>query len=374
MATPTAPLGGASPSGRVLGPALDRIIKNAAWRKHSALVAAAKAALDLLSSSPAYPSPDPTSPKSSPLLGLAPAAADAALHALLLALESASPKVADPALDCVAKLLYHRLLFGDLGCAGGGDDASSPSSRLLNAVLACGALSDDAMELATLRVVVAAARCPTVAIRGEGLGQVLKTCYNIYLSSSSGANQLCAKLALAQVLVIVFARVEVDTMDMRVRTVSITDMMDMTDRSLNDSSIVQVAQGFINEAMEGSDVPEPGSPVEPIEVDGKEDDGMSKIREDGLALFKNLCKLSMKFSTPDNPEDQMLLRGKVLSLELLKMVVDNAGPFWRTNEKYDPLPACFNLCISIIELVAMPYKNIVAVKYKMTIGRMAQSV
>lgn len=365
MATPTAPLGGASPSGRVLGPALDRIIKNAAWRKHSALVAAAKAALDLLSSPSAYPSPDPTSPKSSPLLGLPPAAADAALHALLLALESASPKVADPALDCVAKLLYHRLLFGDLGCAGGGgDDASSPASRLLNAVLACGALSDDAMELATLRVVVAAARCPTVAIRGEGLGQVLKTCYNIYLSSSSGANQLCAKLALAQVMVIVFARVEVDTMDVRVRTVSITDMMDMSDRSLNDSSIVQVAQGFINEAMEGSDVPEPGSPVEPTEVDGKDDAGMSKIREDGLALFKNLCKLSMKFSTPDNPEDQMLLRGKVLSLELLKMVVDNAGPFWRTNEKYDLTPAVVSgFCISIIRPITMPscIKNIFSV-------------
>ncbi|CAD6247718.1 unnamed protein product [Miscanthus lutarioriparius] len=357
MATPTTPLGGASPSGRVLGPALDRIIKNAAWRKHSALVAAAKAALDLLSSSPEYPSPDPTSPQSSPLLGLPSAAADASLHALLLALESASPKVADPALDCVTKLLYHRLLLGDLGCAGAGDDPSSPTSRLLNAVLTCGALSDDAMELATLRVIVAAARCPTVAIRGEGLGQVLKTCYNIYLSSSSGANQLCAKLALAQVLVIVFARVEVDSMDVRVRTVSITDMLDVSDRNLNDSSIVQVAQGFINEAMEGSDAPEPGSHLEPTEVDGKEDVGMSKTREDGLALFKNLCKLSMKFSTPDNPEDQMLLRGKVLSLELLKMVIDNAGPFWRTNEKYDPIPVVvssfvdFNyLSINFIEL------------------------
>jgi brefeldin A-inhibited guanine nucleotide-exchange protein len=336
MATSTMPLGGASPSGRVLGPALDRIIKNAAWRKHSALVAAAKAALDLLSSSPAYPSSDPISPQSSLLLGLPSAAADAALHALLLALESASPKVVDPALDCVTKLLYHRLLFGDLGCAG--DDASSPTSRLFTAVLTCGALSDDAMELATLRVIIAAARCPTVAIRGEGLGQVLKTCYNIYLSSNSGANQLCAKLALAQVLLIVFARVEVDSMDVRIRTVSITEMMDVSDRNLNDSSIVQVAQGFINETMEGSVAPEPGSHLEPTEVDGKEDTGMSKIREDGLALLKNLCKLSMKFSTPDNPEDQMLLRGKVLSLELLKMVIDNAGPFWRTNEKYDPVP------------------------------------
>ncbi|CAO2044903.1 unnamed protein product [Urochloa humidicola] len=371
MATPTAPLGGASPSGRVLGPALDRIIKNAAWRKHSALVAAAKTALDLLSSSSAYPSPDPTSPKSSPLLGLAPAAADAALQALLLALESASPKVADPALDCVTKLLYHRLLSGDLGCAAGGDDASFPTSRLLNAVLACGALSDDAMELATLRVVVAAARCPTVAIRGEGLGQVLKTCYNIYLSSSSGANQLCAKLALAQVLVIVFARVEVDTMDVRVRTVSITDMMDMSDRSLNDSSIVQAAQGFINEAMEGSDVPEPGSPVEPTDVNAKEDAGMSKIREDGLALFKNLCKLSMKFSTPDNPEDQMLLRGKVLSLELLKMVVDNAGPFWRTNEKYLGAIKQY-LCLSLLKNSALSAVSIFQLLCSIFVGLLSR--
>jgi brefeldin A-inhibited guanine nucleotide-exchange protein len=336
MASPTAPLGGTSSSGRVVGPALDRIIKNAAWRKHSALVAAAKAALDILSSS-SCTAPDPASPHPSPLLGLPPSAADAALNALLLALESASPKVADPALDCVAKLLYNRLLLGDLG--GAGDDASSPASKLLFAVLACGALSDDAMEIATLRVLVAAARCPTVAIRGEGLGQVLKTCYNIYLSSSSGANQLCAKLALAQVLVIVFARVKVDSMDVRVQTVSIMDMLDMSDRSLNDSSIVQMAQGFINEAMEGNDVPEPGTPLAQAEVDGEEEAGMSKVREDGLTLFKNLCRLSMKFSTPDNPEDQMLLRGKVLSLELLKMVVDNAGPFWRTNEKYDLIPA-----------------------------------
>jgi brefeldin A-inhibited guanine nucleotide-exchange protein len=63
---------------------------------------------------------------------------------------------------------------------------------------------------------------------------------------------------------------------------------------------------------------------------------MSKIREDGLALFKNICKLSMKFGTPDSPDDPMLLRGKILSLELVRMVVDNAGPFWKTNEKYVP--------------------------------------
>ncbi|KAF7084153.1 hypothetical protein CFC21_087832 [Triticum aestivum] len=366
MASPTAPLGGSTPSGRVLGPALDRIIKNAAWRKHSALVAAAKSALDLLSSS-SYHSPDPTSPNPSPLLGLPVAAAAASLHALILALESASPKVADPALDCVAKLLYHRLLLGDLGEAA--DD--SPASKLLTAVLSCGALNDDAMELATLRVLLAAARCPSIAIRGDGLGQMLKTCYNIYLSSSSGANQMCAKLALAQVLVIVFARVEVDSMDVRVPTVSITDMMDVSDHRLNDSGIVQVAQGFINDAMEGSDVPEPGTPVAMAEADEKDDEGMSKIREDGLALFKNLCKLSMKFSTPDNPEDQVLLRGKVLSLELLKMVVDNAGPFWRINEKYLGAIKQY-LCLSLLKNSALSAMSIFQLLCSIFVGLLSR--
>lgn len=128
-------------------------------------------------------------------------------------------------------------------------------------------------------------------------------------------------------------------MDVRLRTVSAADMMDLSDRSLNDSSVVQAAQVFINEAMEGSDVPEEAPHVDEASVEAEgagEDGGISKIREDGLALFKNLCKLSMKFGTPDSPDDPMLLRGKVLSLELVRMVIDNAGLFWKTNEKYVP--------------------------------------
>ncbi|VAI45068.1 unnamed protein product [Triticum turgidum subsp. durum] len=227
------------------------------------------------------------------------------------------------------------------------------------------------MELATLRVLLAAARCPSIAIRGDGLGQMLKTCYNIYLSSSSGANQMCAKLALAQVLVIVFARVEVDSMDVRVPTVSITDMMDVSDHRLNDPGIVQVAQGFINDAMEGSDVPEPGTLGAMAEADEKDDEGMSKIREDGLALFKNLCKLSMKFSTPDNPEDQVLLRGKVLSLELLKMVVDNAGPFWRINEKYLGAIKQY-LCLSLLKNSALSAMSIFQLLCSIFVGLLSR--
>ncbi|CAM0909962.1 unnamed protein product [Alopecurus aequalis] len=342
------PLGGASPAGRVLARALDKVIKHSSWRKHSALVSASKSAIDLLSAA-AAPASGPE-PSASPIPGLPPPVAEAALQALLLALDPGSPKVAEPALDCVATLLSLRLLLGDVATAD-----PSPLSRIFAAALSCGGLGDDALELAALRVLVAFARCPAVSIRGECLGHMVKACYNLYLGSASGRSQLCAKLALAQVLVIVFARVEADSMDVRVRTVSAADMMDLSDRSLNDSSVVQAAQTFINEAMEGSDTPEDAPPAAhvPAEGDGsEEDEGMSRIREDGLTLFKNLCKLSMKFATPDNPDDQVLLRGKVLSLELLRMVIDNAGPFWKTSEKYVEAIKQY-LCLSLLKNSAM---------------------
>ncbi|CAL5039430.1 unnamed protein product [Urochloa decumbens] len=356
-----APGGGASPAARVLSRALDKVIKHSSWRRHAALVAASKSALDLLSSAPA-PAPDEPSEASaaSPVPGLPAPAADAALAALLLALDPGSPKVAEPALECIAGLLSLRLLRGDVDAADPSSAPSPPSpvSRLFAAVLSCVSLGgggDDALELAVLRVLVAFARCPAVSVSGDCLGQVVKACYNVYLGSASGGNQLCAKLAIAQVLAIVFARVEADDMDVRVRTVSAADMMDLSDRSLNDSSVVQAAQTFINEAMEGSDVPEEAPPLDaaPIEGEGSgEDGGMSKIREDGLALFKNICKLSMKFGTPDSPDDPMLLRGKVLSLELVRMVVDNAGPFWKTNEKYLEAVKQY-LCLSLLKNSAL---------------------
>lgn len=60
---------------------------------------------------------------------------------------------------------------------------------------------------------------------------------------------------------------------------------------------------------------------------------MSKMRQDAFLLFKNLCKLSMRFSSQEKNDDQIMVRGKTLSLELLKVIIDNGGPVWRSNER-----------------------------------------
>lgn len=334
-------LGGPSQCGRILGPSLDKIIKNVAWRKHSNLVSASKSALDKLQTL-TDSAPDPLSP--SPLLGLVPADAELVLHPLLLALDSASPKVVEPALDCVSRLFSHGLFRCEIDLS-----PSLIASRLIASVCKCAGAGEEAVELGVLKVLLSAVRSPCVLIRGDCLVHVVRTCYNVYLGGLNGTNQICAKAVLAQMMVIVFARLEEDSLVVGFNTVSVSDLLEFTDRNLNEGSSVQFVQNFINEVVQVNNegvvvdskismrVESTGEGKEGL-GNGESNDGVdsgsgSKITEDGFMVFKNLCKLSMKYSSQENPDDQILLRGKILSLELLKVIMDNAGPIWRTNER-----------------------------------------
>ena len=326
-------LGGSSRAGRVLGPSLDKIIKNVAWRKHSQLVAACKSVLDKLET--LSDSSDPNS--SSPVFGLSLSDAEFVLQPLLLALDSGSAKVMEPALECSFKLYSLGLIRGVIEGKG-----------MIEAVCKSAGTGDDGVDLAVLKVLLSAVRSSCVYIRGECLVHIVKTCYNVYLGSVSGTNQICAKAVLAQIMLIVFARMEEDSMEVSIRTVSVNELLEFTDRNLNEGNSIQIVQSFIYEVMEASEgnaspvveVPRAASKGDgKTEVDngevenGTESSGESVIREDGFLIFKNLCKLSMKFSSQEQSDDLILLRGKILSLELLKVVMNNGGPIWRTNER-----------------------------------------
>lgn len=198
----------------------------------------------------------------------------------------------------------------------------------------------------------------------------------MYLGGLNGTNQICAKSVLAQMMVIVFSRVEQDSVDLGVNIprVSVADLLEFTDKNLNEGSSIQFCQNFINEVMDaGGEVDGvaeqnkqlPNSPLsEPngnaqVQVQASKNGdekgelgATSKIREDGFLLFKNLCKLSMKFSSQDQSDDQILLRGKVLSLELLKVVMENGGQLWRTNERFLNAIKQY-LCLSLLKNSAL---------------------
>ncbi|KAG6778239.1 hypothetical protein POTOM_018093 [Populus tomentosa] len=347
-------LGGPSRCGRSLGPSLDKIVKNAAWRKHSHLVSSCKSVLDKLESLT-------DSNSHSPLFGLSPSDAEFVLHPILLALDSAYAKVVDPALECLFKLFSSGLIRGEI------DNGSKNVIifKIIESVCKVCGIGDEAVELSVLRVLLSAVRSPCVLIRGECLVHVVRTCYNVYLGGLTGTNQICAKSVLAQVMLIVFTRVEEDSMDVNVKPVSVSEMLLFTDKNLNEGSSIHFCQNFVNEVMMASEgVPDDkllllhsppsdklqngsggvgddndkvGEGDHKSELRDKEANGEaetdggvggsggveaggSKIREDGFLLFRNLCKLSMKFSSQETPDDQILLRGKILSLELLKNV------------------------------------------------------
>lgn len=231
--------------------------------------------------------------------------------------------------------------------------------KLIDSICKVCGMGEESVESAVLRVLLSAVLSSCVLIRGDCLLLVVRTCYNVYLGGLSGTNQICAKSVLAQIMVIVFSRVEEDSMDVRnIKTVSVSDLLEIADKNLNEGSSILFCQNFLNEVMvagEGaidvkrfqqnvaiesrngdaylSYVHEKGETGDGHGNDGEESSGESKIRDDGFLLFKNICKLSMKFSSQENPDDQILLRGKILSLELLKVIMDNGGSIWHTNER-----------------------------------------
>ena len=160
-------------------------------------------------------------------------------------------------------------------------------------------------------------------------------------------------------MLVIFTRSEEDSLaDVAVKTVYVNELLAFTDKSVNEGSSVYFCQGFVNEVMaagQGSPPPPPDviqillqnpetetvmTPDSPsfrgYEKNGEADSltgDMSKMRQAAFLLFKNLCKLSMRFSSQEKNDDQIMVRGKTLSLELLKVIIDNGGPVWRSNER-----------------------------------------
>lgn len=372
-------LGGSTRCGKILGPSFDKIIKNVAWRKHTNLVAACKSAIDKLETLTELPSIS----LSSTIPTLSPSDADSLISPLLLALDSASPKIIDPALDALFRLFSCNLIRFEL-------DRSSDENRnlivfqLIESVCKCCSLGDELVEFSVMKVLLSAIRSSYVVFRGDYLNHIVKTCYNVYLGGLNGTNQICAKAVLAQIMLIVFTRIEEDSMFVNsFRIITVSELLEYTDRNLSEGNSVQLVQNVINDVMESnegvedvkqqqsenpmngngngnansdenpSDGDVSGVKVEEnreaevnmeekfegalevksvggLEATGERD---SMLREDGFMLFKNLCKLSMKFSSQEHSDDEILLRGKILSLELLKVIMDNSGPVWRSNER-----------------------------------------
>lgn len=77
----------------------------------------------------------------------------------------------------------------------------------------------------------------------------------------------------------------------------------------------------------------------------------SVLHKDAYLLFRALCRLSVKGQydgDPSQPADPVALQSKVLSLELLLSILENAGPCFRASDKFVYLVRN-HLCTSLLK-------------------------
>ncbi|XP_071691146.1 brefeldin A-inhibited guanine nucleotide-exchange protein 2-like isoform X2 [Rutidosis leptorrhynchoides] len=406
-------------------PSLQKFIKNGSWRKHSKLVKQSKSVLARITSPAATtPSLSPTSTSTSssslPPSGvlhdsgtyeLTLAESEFILSPIINALSSETLKIAEPALDCVQKLIAHGCLRGESDPSGGPD--SKLLAKLISCVCKCRELCDEGVELLVLKTVLSAVTSMSLRIVGDSLLQIVRTSYDIYLDSQNAVNQTTAKASLIQMLVIVFRRMEADSSTEIVQPIVVAELMQPTEKGDDgDGTMTMYVQGFISKVMQGVDgVMNPGSTGESnvgsvnvvhdgafetktstmestnpadmldstdkdmldakyweismyktalegrkgelVDGEGERDDDIevrigNKLRRDAFLVFRALCKLSMKTPPKEAMADPMLMRGKILALELLKILLENAGTVFRTSERFLGAIKQY-LCLSLLK-------------------------
>ncbi|KAL7238688.1 hypothetical protein ACSBR2_004729 [Camellia fascicularis] len=413
MASPEADSG----LNQVLIPALDKIIKNGSWRKHSKLVHQCKSVLERLNS----PSNStPTSPDSSSslpgvlhdassALELSLSDSEFILSPIIAACSSGSLKIADPSLDCIQKLISHGYLRGEADNSSGEGPESKLLSKLVESVCKCAELSDEAIELLVLKTLLSAVTSIALRIHGDCLLQIVRTCYDVYLGTKNLTNQTTAKASLIQMLVIVFRRMEADSSTVPVQPIVVAELMEPPEKADSDESMTMFVQGFITKviqeidgvlnpvtparlgsgvsvhdgAFETSATVESTNPADLLDStdkdmldakyweismyktalegrkgeladgEGERDDDLevqigNKLRRDAFLVFRALCKLSMKTPPKEALVDPQLMRGKIVALELLKILLENAGAIFRTSERFLGAIKQY-LCLSLLK-------------------------
>ncbi|KAM0072435.1 putative Sec7 domain, mon2, dimerization and cyclophilin-binding domain, Sec7 domain superfamily [Helianthus debilis subsp. tardiflorus] len=413
----------------VLVPALEKIINNSSWRKHSKLGTECKSVLERVTSekppplSPTSPSPkekqsDVETISHSQLPGvlhdsgsneLSLDESEVILSPLIKACSSGDLKIAEPALVCIQKLIAYGHLRGESDPTGGPD--AKLLSRLIESVCKCCELGDEGVELLVLKTILSAVTSVQLRIHGDSLLEIVRTCYDIFLSSKNVVNQTTAKASLIQMLVIVFRRMEADSSTVPVQPIVVAELMEPPEKSGDeDGPMTTFVQGFISKVMQEIDgVLNQGTPVgsnggatahdgafetrtsttettnpadlldstdkdmldakywemsmyktalegrkgELADGDGEKDDDLdvqigNKLRRDAFLVFRALCKLSMKTPPKEALADPQLMRGKIVALELLKILLENAGAVFRTSERFLGAIRQY-LCLSLLK-------------------------
>jgi len=265
-------------------------------------------------------------------------------------------------------------------------------SVLLESICSVHDIGDENVEKKLLKLLLALTLSKSVGVHGEALLLVVRTCYHIFLGSRSEVVQLFAKACLIQFLMVLISRIErpLDAdgkgYDVEVPCIVISEKGPDAPASPNtkNQSPEEVVQALLEDVcsvssskstsqgsklcdmvsssyedatffMNGESADQRKRPAEAvgsqeleeqspatsnksftsfaIEEEGDVPNVVLMARKDAFLVFRALCKLSMK-TGHDGPSDHFALRGKVLSLELIKILLEKSGRVFQVHEKY----------------------------------------
>uniref|UniRef100_A0A8C4RY14 ARF guanine nucleotide exchange factor 1 n=1 Tax=Erpetoichthys calabaricus TaxID=27687 RepID=A0A8C4RY14_ERPCA len=288
-----------------------------------------------------------------------------------LACQSKCPRIVNTSLDCLQKLIAYGHLTGSA------PDSTAPGKKLIDRIIEtiCGCFqgpqTDEGVQLQIIKALLTAVTSQQIEIHEGTVLQAVRTCYNIYLASKNLINQTTAKATLTQMLNVIFARMENQQMEkerhrqqhLQHSPVSQHEPDSPQLRQLKEQSGKQLPQdqngeadhhtNEVDKSIQGDIEPENGLDLCTIENEQTEADQATAaesgittgpspgakfshiLQKDAFLVFRSLCKLSMK-PLSDGPPDPKSheLRSKVLSLQLLLSILQNAGPIFRTNEMF----------------------------------------
>uniref|UniRef100_A0A8B9S4U9 ADP ribosylation factor guanine nucleotide exchange factor 2 n=1 Tax=Apteryx owenii TaxID=8824 RepID=A0A8B9S4U9_APTOW len=257
-----------------------------------------------------------------------------------LACQSKSPRIVSTSLDCLQKLIAYGHITGNA------PDSGAPGKRLIDRIVETicncfqGPQTDEGVQLQIIKALLTAVTSPYIEIHEGTILQTVRTCYNIYLASKNLINQTTAKATLTQMLNVIFTRME-------------NQAVCSYYFSAEEKHVIETVETL--PALETADIALSGSSNENVQTNGIPDDRQSVsstdnlvnnftgsaakfshvLQKDAFLVFRSLCKLSMK-PLGDGPPDPKSheLRSKIVSLQLLLSVLQNAGPVFRTHEMF----------------------------------------
>lgn len=289
---------------------------------------------------------------------------------------------------------------------------------IVDVVCDCNDHPDETVQIQVLRVLLTAVTTTTCEVHEHSLLKAVRACYHIHLVSKSATNQTVAKATLQQIISIVFQRME--TFDQRVQDETEATLRESLQKSEaaaaaaaaagkqveHDSSAdaevlavptaawypsvvralqIDVTQQSESSTTQGSRAIQPGAAAAVNNAPIFAPSFPSVLHKDAFLLFRSLCRISMRSVAEDSAlgsssggtlssgggslggsgasggggsEDPFAFQSKILSLELVLSIINNAGPSFRRGERFIHAIRQY-LCQSLLQNCTSNYTQIV---------------